>query len=71
MYIPASFAETDPARLHEFMGRNSFAVLASHGGGGLFASHLPLLLDAGAGPGDCLMPYGLRRAVRLPGTGPG
>jgi transcriptional regulator len=50
MYIPAAFAETDTAKLHEFMKRNSFAVLTSHGEGGLTASHLPLLLDVDAGP---------------------
>ena len=50
MYVPAAFAEADAARLHEFMRRHSFAVLTSGGGGGLVASHLPLLLDADAGP---------------------
>ena len=50
MYIPASFAESDPARLHEFIRRNGFAVLTSQGQGGLIASHLPLLFDAEAGP---------------------
>ncbi len=50
MYIPAAFAETDPARLHEFMRQNSFAVLTSNGRGRLLASHLPLLFDADAGP---------------------
>jgi transcriptional regulator len=49
VYIPAAFAESDTAKLHEFIRRNSFAVLASHGEGGLIASHLPLLLDAEAG----------------------
>jgi transcriptional regulator len=50
VYVPAAFAETDTARLHEFMRRYSFAALTSHGQGGLVASHLPLLLDADAGP---------------------
>ena len=50
MYVPAAFAETDPAKLDEFMRQNSFAVLTSNGGGGLAASHLPLLFDAHAGP---------------------
>jgi transcriptional regulator len=50
MYVPASFAENDPARLHDFMRRRSFALLTSMGGNGLFASHLPLLLDAQTGP---------------------
>jgi transcriptional regulator len=50
MYVPASFAEIDTAKLHAFMRRNSFAVLTTHGPAGLIASHLPLLLDAEAGP---------------------
>jgi len=50
MYVPASFAETDTHRLHAFMRRHSFALLTSHGEGGLLASHLPLLLDPGACP---------------------
>jgi transcriptional regulator len=50
MYVPASFAEPDKAKLHDFMRRQSFALLTSLGGNGLIASHLPLLLDADAGP---------------------
>ena len=49
MYIPSAFAETDTVKLNEFMIRNSFALLTSNAAGGLTASHLPLLLDAGAG----------------------
>jgi transcriptional regulator len=55
MYVPAAFAETDKAKLHEFVRRNSFAVLTSNGEGGLVASHLPLLLDAEAGPNGHLL----------------
>jgi transcriptional regulator len=50
MYVPATFAETDTRRLHEFMRSHSFAVLTSQGTDGLVASHLPLLLQADAGP---------------------
>ena len=50
MYIPASFAQPDTAKLHDFIRENSFALLTSQGQGGLIASHLPLLLDADAGP---------------------
>src|SRR4051794_22575902 len=50
MYVPASFAETRPARLHEFLRKHSFALLTTCGGQGLIASHLPLLFDAGEGP---------------------
>ncbi len=55
MYVPASFAETDTTRLHEFIRRNSFAILTSHGRDGLIASHLPLILDADAGPNGHLL----------------
>ena len=50
MYIPASFAEPDTTRLHDFIGRHSFALLTSMGPDGLFTSHLPLLFDANAAP---------------------
>ena len=55
MYIPASFAETDPGRLHDFLRRYGFAVLTSYGEKGLAATHLPLLLDADAGPRGTLL----------------
>jgi len=50
VYIPAAFAQPDTTKLHEFLGRHSFAVLTTRGRGGLFASHLPLLFDPGGGP---------------------
>lgn len=50
MYIPASFAETERATLHDFMVRHSFALLVSNHEGEPFASHLPLLLDRNADP---------------------
>jgi transcriptional regulator len=50
MYIPASFAETDPTVLHDFMRQHSFALLVSNHDGESFATHLPLLLDRDAGP---------------------
>ena len=55
MYVPAAFAETETAKLHEFMRNNSFAVLTSSGEGGLVASHLPLLIDPDAGPNGHLL----------------
>jgi len=55
MYIPASHAETDPAKLHEFMSRNSFATLVTENETGMVASHLPLLFDADAGRMGMLM----------------
>ncbi|HEV3166206.1 MAG TPA: FMN-binding negative transcriptional regulator [Isosphaeraceae bacterium] len=50
MYIPGSFAETDPAKLHEFMRQYSFATLISRGPEGLVASHLPLLFNPDPAP---------------------
>ncbi len=50
MYVPIAFVESDTTKLHEFIRNYSFGVLASQGEGGLIASHLPLLLDADAGP---------------------
>jgi transcriptional regulator len=45
MYIPSSFAETDPAQLHAFIRSHSFGILTSMLASELFAAHLPLLLD--------------------------
>lgn len=50
MYTPASFAETDQDKLHDFMEQYSFATIVSHAGERLVASHLPLLLDRSVGP---------------------
>jgi transcriptional regulator len=45
MYIPPHFAETDLARLHQFIEQHSFGLLISFVPGRPFATHLPLLLD--------------------------
>lgn len=50
MYVPPAFAEEDLGALHAAMQENSFATLVTRGGEGLFATHLPFLLDAEAGP---------------------
>ncbi len=56
MYIPASFAERNLSKLHDFVTANSFATLvsaSSHQPGNFsepLASHLPLLCDRRAGP---------------------
>jgi transcriptional regulator len=53
MYLPSHFEQSDPATLHAFVRRHSFAVLCSVDADGVpFASHLPLLLEPDApGPG--------------------
>jgi transcriptional regulator len=49
MYIPSSFAETDAAKLHEFIEGHGFGILVTQGESGTVASHLPILLDREAG----------------------
>jgi transcriptional regulator len=55
MYIPAHFAESDRAVLHEFIEKNGFGLLVSNQGGEPFASHLPFLLNRDAGPHGALI----------------
>lgn len=47
LYVPSAFKIDDPGTLHEFIGRNGFATLVTHGAGGLDVTHLPLLPDRG------------------------
>jgi transcriptional regulator len=51
MYIPSSFAEEDVPALHAFVEAHPLAGLVTAVGGaeGLFATHLPLLLDRTVG----------------------
>lgn len=49
MYIPASFAETDTRKLHDFIERHSFGILMTQTVDGPVASHLPFLLQRDAG----------------------
>jgi len=55
MFIPPHFAETDREKLHEFIERDSFGVLVSPVEGVPFATHLPFLLERGAGPHGTLV----------------
>jgi transcriptional regulator len=51
MYIPSSFAERDLPTLHEFIEAHPLAALVtSSPQAGLFATHLPLVLDRASGP---------------------
>ena len=51
MYIPSSFAEHDLPTLLAFLEAHPFAALVTASGPpGLFATHLPLVLDRTAGP---------------------
>src|SRR5262249_9088129 len=55
MYVPAAFAETDLAKLHDFIEANSFGLLFSLVDGLPFASHLPFLLERTAQPHGMLI----------------
>ncbi|WP_435020570.1 FMN-binding negative transcriptional regulator [Tundrisphaera sp. TA3] len=55
MYTPASFQMSDPDEIRRFMREHDFATVVTHGEGGMIASHLPLLLDAEAGPHGTLV----------------
>ncbi|MEO9251227.1 MAG: FMN-binding negative transcriptional regulator [Gemmatimonadaceae bacterium] len=50
MYIPPSNAESRPEVLHDFMDAHPFATLVTASSDGLFATHLPLVLDRSRGP---------------------
>lgn len=45
MYVPRAFAEHHTPTLHEQMQATPLPVLVTHGSQGLFASHIPLLLN--------------------------
>lgn len=65
MYTPPAYAETDTAQLHAFMRRHSFATLVTQGAGGANATHLPFLLDVGAGPHGMLTTHLARANPQL------
>ena len=54
MYLPKHFAETDVGVIHDLMRDFPLATLVSHGPDGLSANHIPLQLDATAGPNGTL-----------------
>lgn len=56
MYIPASFKESQPERLHDLIAKYPLGLLVTHGDNGLEASPVPFLLYAGEGE------YGVLRA---------
>jgi transcriptional regulator len=55
MYIPATFAETDLTKLHDFIEQHSFGLLVSQVDSLPFASHLPFLLERTTGPHGTLI----------------
>jgi transcriptional regulator len=50
MYIPPSFRETEPAKLHEFIEQYSFGILLTQRASESVASHLPFVLNRNSGP---------------------
>jgi transcriptional regulator len=50
MYLPAQFHETSTPVLHELIRAHPLATLVTLDASGLVANHLPVELDAGAGP---------------------
>lgn len=50
MYTPPAFAETRPDVLYDFLEAHPLGTLVTSSSDGLFATHLPLLLDRTAGP---------------------
>lgn len=55
MYVPPRFREDDVGTLHALIGRARLATVVSHGADGLQASHVPMLLDPGAGAQGTLL----------------
>jgi transcriptional regulator len=55
MYLPEHFTRTDVATLHRLIRDYPLATLVTLGDGELIVNHVPLLIDAGAGP------YGMLR----------
>ena len=49
-YVPPAYREHDLPRMHEHIRASGFATLITVGPDGPLVSHLPLLLDADAGP---------------------
>ena len=50
MYVPEQFREERLDVLHDLIEENGFATLVSTTPDGLFATHIPILVDRGAGP---------------------
>ncbi len=57
MYIPADFAETDTAKLHDLIEQFSFGLLVTVADGAPFASHLPFMLDREHGANGTLVAH--------------
>ena len=59
MYIPKANEETRTPVLHELIRSQPFASLVTFGGSGLFASHVPVILETQGIPDDQAAPLGV------------
>lgn len=57
MYRPPHFDENDPEMLTGIMQQHSFATVITHDGTAPFATHMPVLLHAEAGPHGTLVTH--------------
>ena len=55
MYVPDLYAETDKARIYDFIRNNGFGILFSHQGPGPTATHLPFVLVEGGDGQDIII----------------
>src|SRR5215510_1783168 len=55
MYVPAAFAASDKAALHDLIDEFGFGTLISAEADGPVASHLPFLIDRTRGPNGTLV----------------
>jgi transcriptional regulator len=55
MYLPKHFEVTDQATIDAFVRANPFATLVSVIGGGIFATHVPMLADGDLAAGGVLL----------------
>jgi transcriptional regulator len=69
MYVPPSFAEERPEVMLDFIEAHPLGALVTASADGLFATHLPLVLDRAAGPYGALRGHVARanpHAARAP-----
>lgn len=57
MYVPAVFAESNPETLQALIADHGFALLVSNTPDGLFATHLPIMLDRARGAQGTLVAH--------------
>jgi transcriptional regulator len=71
LYVPPAFKQSDLAILHDAIRQSGLATLVSLGADGLIASHVPMMLDADAGPNGTLIGHLARANPQGRGAAPG